>query len=46
MIAFPIVGVFFDIVLGFIPCVPTIFNVLAIVFGSMSSKSAEAADEI
>ena len=46
LIAFPIVGGFFDIVLGFIPFVPTIFNVLAIVFGSMSRKSAEAAEEI
>ena len=46
LIAFPIVGGFFDIVLGFIPFVPTMFNVLAIVFGSMSRKSAESADEI
>ena len=46
LIAFPIVGGFFDIVLGFIPFIPTIFNVLAIVFGSMSRRSAEAVDEI
>lgn len=45
LVAFPIVGGLFDIVLGFIPFVPTIFNILAIVFGSMSRRSAEEAEE-
>jgi hypothetical protein len=44
LIAFPLVGGFFDIVLGFIPFVPTIFNVLAIVFGSMSRAREEESD--
>ncbi len=45
LIAFPAVGGVFDIVLGFIPFVPTIFNILAIVFGSMSKAKAEEVEE-
>jgi hypothetical protein len=41
LVAFPVVGGVFDIVLGFIPFVPTIFNILAIVFGSMSRARDE-----
>jgi hypothetical protein len=45
LVAFPAVGGVFDIVLGFIPFVPTIFNILAIVFGSMSKAKAEEIEE-
>jgi hypothetical protein len=41
LLAFPLVGGIFDIGLGFIPFVPTIFNILAIVFGSMSRAREE-----
>ena len=43
LVAFPAVGAFFDIVLGFIPFVPTVFNILAIVFGAMGKPSAKEA---
>lgn len=41
LVAFPAVGAFFDIVLGFIPFVPTVFNVLAIVFGAMGKPAVK-----
>jgi len=38
LISFPIIGGVFDVVLVFIPFVPTIMNILALVFGLMSEK--------
>jgi hypothetical protein len=43
LVAFPAVGAFFDIVLGFIPFVPTVFNILAIVFGAMGKPTVKEA---
>jgi hypothetical protein len=38
LVAFPIIGGFFDVLLGFIPLVPTIMNILALVFGLSDGK--------
>ncbi|MEX2963176.1 hypothetical protein [Microbulbifer sp. TYP-18] len=41
--AFPIVGAVFDLVLVFVPFVPTVMNILTIVLGMPDNKSAETA---
>lgn len=41
--AFPIVGAVFDIVLVFIPFVPTVMNIITIVLGMPDGKPAETA---
>lgn len=38
LIAFPLIGGFFDMVLVFIPLVPTIMNILALVLGLSDGK--------
>jgi hypothetical protein len=38
LVAFPVAGAVFDILLGFIPFIPTLFNILTIVFGVMKGK--------
>jgi hypothetical protein len=37
-VAFPVAGAVFDILLGFIPFIPTLFNILTIIFGVMKGK--------
>ncbi len=39
LVAFPVAGAVFDIFLGFIPFIPTLFNILAIVFGVMKGNN-------
>lgn len=39
LVAFPVAGAVFDIFLGFIPFIPTLFNILAIVFGMMKGNN-------
>jgi hypothetical protein len=41
LIAFPIVGAVFDLILIFIPFVPTIMNIITIVLGMPDNKPAE-----
>ncbi|NMH65704.1 hypothetical protein [Shewanella salipaludis] len=41
LVAFPIVGAVFDLILIFIPFVPTIMNIITIVLGMPDSKPAE-----
>jgi hypothetical protein len=43
LVAFPIVGAVFDLVLIFIPFVPTIMNIITIVLGMPDNKAAETA---
>lgn len=38
LIALPIIGGFFDVILAFIPLVPTIMNILTLVFGLSEGK--------
>lgn len=38
LVAFPVIGGFFDLILGFIPLVPTIMNILALVMGLSDGK--------
>jgi sugar phosphate permease len=38
LVAFPVAGAVFDILLGFIPFIPTLFNILTIIFGVMKGK--------
>ena len=38
LIAFPLVGAIFDVVLMFIPFVPTVMNILGLVFGMITPK--------
>ncbi len=38
LVAFPLIGGFFDLILGFIPLVPTIMNILALVMGLSEGK--------
>jgi hypothetical protein len=39
LVAFPVAGAVFDIFLGFIPFIPTLFNILAIIFGVMKGNN-------
>lgn len=41
LVSFPIVGAVFDLILIFIPFVPTIMNIITIVLGMPDSKPAE-----
>ena len=41
LVAFPIVGAVFDLILIFIPFVPTIMNIITIVLGMPDSKPTE-----
>lgn len=41
LVAFPIVGAVFDLILIFIPFVPTIMNIITIVLGMPDNKPAE-----
>lgn len=41
LVAFPIVGAVFDLILVFIPFVPTIMNIITIVLGMPDNKKAE-----
>jgi chromate transport protein ChrA len=43
LVAFPAVGAFFDIVLGFIPFVPTVLNILALVLGAKDKPPVKEA---
>nr|DAL93415.1 MAG TPA: hypothetical protein [Caudoviricetes sp.] len=38
LVAFPVIGGFFDIILAFIPLIPTVMNILALVMGLSDSK--------
>ena len=38
LITFPLVGAIFDVILVFIPLVPTVMNILGLVFGMISPK--------
>ncbi|WP_159084640.1 hypothetical protein [Dongshaea marina] len=38
LIVLPIIGALFDILLGFIPLVPTVMNILVLIFGCMDAK--------
>lgn len=38
LVAFPVIGCFFDMILTFIPLVPTIMNILALVMGLSDGK--------
>lgn len=41
LVAFPIVGAVFDLILIFIPFVPTVMNIITIVLGMPDNKPAE-----
>lgn len=38
LVAFPVIGGFFDIILAFIPLIPTVMNILALVMGLSDNK--------
>ena len=40
LFAFPLVGGFFDIILGFIPFVPTILNIITLVLGVIKKEES------
>ena len=39
MVVLPIIGAVFDIFLGFVPLIPTIMNILVLIFGCMEPQS-------
>lgn len=41
LVAFPIVGAVFDIILVFVPLIPTVMNIITIVIGMEDSKPVE-----